>query len=75
MLPYGCEDMSAAELYYELVNRTNFVPSDGNASGVFLTERENRLELGSVAKFNDAVERVLQQVPEQFSRDYYDSKK
>lgn len=75
MLPYGCEDMSAAELYYELVNRTNFVPSDGNASGVFLTERENRLELGSVAKFNDAVERLLQQVPEQFSRDYYDSKK
>ena len=74
MLPYGCEDMSAAELYYELVNRTNFVPSDGNASGVFLAERENRLELSGAAKFDDAVERLLQQVPERFSRDYYDSK-
>ena len=74
MLPYGCEDMSAAELYYELVNRTNFVPSDGNASGVFLAERENRLELSGTAQFDDAVERLLQQVPERFSRDYYDSK-
>jgi len=71
MLPYGCEDMSAVELYYELVNRTNFVPSDGNASGVFLTERENR---GAV-KFDDVVEGLLRQVPERFSRDYYDSKK
>ncbi len=75
MLPYGCEDMSAAELYYELVNRTNFVPSDGNASDVFLAERENRLELGGAAKFDDVVEGLLRQVPEQFSRDYYDSKK
>lgn len=75
MLPYGCEDMSAAELYYELVNRISFVPSDGNASEVFRIEKENRLELGGAAKFDDAVERLMQQVPEQFSRDYYDVKK
>ena len=75
MLPYGCEDMSAAELYYELVNRTNFVPSDGNASEVFRIEKENHLKLGGAAKFDDSVERLLQQVSEQFSRDYYDAKK
>ena len=71
MLPYGCEDMSAAELYYELVNRTNFIPSDGNASDVFLAEREN----GGVVKLDDVIEGLLRQVPERFSRDYYDSKK
>lgn len=71
MLPYGCEDMNAAELYYELVNRTNFVPSDGNASDVFLAEREN----GGVVKLDDVIEGLLRQVPERFSRDYYDSKK
>lgn len=75
MLPYGCEGMTAAELYYELVSRIGFVPSDGNASEVFRSEKENRLELGGAAKFDDAVERLLQQVPEQFSRDYYDAKK
>lgn len=73
MLPYDCEDMSAAELYYELVNRTNFVPSDGNASEVFRIEKESHMKLGGAAKY--AVERLLQQAPEQFSRDYYDTKK
>ena len=75
MLPYDCEDMSAAELYYELVNRTNFVPSDGNASEVFRIEKESRMELGGAARLGNAVERLLQQVPEQFSRDYCDTKK
>jgi len=75
MLPYGCEDMSATELYYELVSQISFVPSSGNASEVFCSEKENRLELGSAAKLDDIVERLLRQVPEQFSRDYYDAKK
>ena len=75
MLPYGCEDMSAAELYYELVSCIGFVPSDGNASEVFRIEKESRMELGGAARFGNAVERLLQQVPEQFSRDYYDTKK
>lgn len=75
MLPYGCEDMNAAELYYELVSRIGFVPSDGNASEVFRIEKESRMELGGAARFGNAVERLLQQVPEQFSRDYYDTKK
>lgn len=73
MLPYDCEDMSVAELYYELASRANFVPSDGNASEVFRIEKESRLKLGGAAKY--AVERLLQQAPEQFSRDYYDVKK
>ena len=73
MLPYDCEDMSAAELYYELVNRTNFVPSDGNASEVFRIEKESHMKLGGAAKY--AVERLLQQAPEQFLQDYYDAKK
>ncbi len=58
---------------YELVNRTNFVPSDGNASEVFRIEKESHMKLGGAAKY--AVERLLQQAPEQFSRDYYDTKK
>lgn len=75
MVPRGCEDMNAAELYYELVSRTHFVPSDGAASEVFRIEKESRMELGGAVKFGNAVERLLQQVPEQFSQDYYDAKK
>lgn len=74
MIPYGCEDMSAIEMYYYLVNETDFVPSDGVLESLRI-ERENRLKLGGAAKFDDVVERLLRQVPEQFSRDYYDSKK
>ena len=70
MIPYGCEDMSAIEMYYYLVNETNFVPSDGVLESLRI-EREN----GGAAKFDDVVERLLRQVPEQFSRDYYDAKK
>ena len=74
MIPYGCEDMSAIEMYYYLVNETDFVPSDGVLESLRI-ERENHLKLGGAAKFDDVVERLLRQVPEQFSRDYYDSKK
>ena len=74
MIPYGCEDMSAIEMYYYLVNETNFVPSDGVLESLRI-ERENRLKLGGAAKFDDVVERLLRQVPERFSRDYYDAKK
>lgn len=70
MIPYGCEDMSAIEMYYYLVNETNFVPSDGVLESLRI-EREN----GGAAKFDDVVERLLRQVPERFSRDYYDAKK
>lgn len=74
MIPYGCEDMSAIEMYYYLVNETDFVPSDGVLESLRI-ERENRLKLGGAAKFDDVVERLLRQVPERFSRDYYDAKK
>lgn len=74
MIPYGCEDMSAIEMYYYLVNETNFVPSDGVLESLRI-ERENSLKLGGAAKFDDVVERLLRQVPERFSRDYYDAKK
>lgn len=70
MIPYGCEDMSAIEMYYYLVNETDFVPFDGVLESLRI-EREN----GGVAKFDDVVERLLRQVPERFSRDYYDAKK
>ena len=74
MIPYGCEDMSAIEMYYYLVNETDFVPSDGVLESLRI-ERENCLKLGGAAKFDDVVERLLRQVPERFSRDYYDAKK
>ncbi len=70
MIPYGCEDMSAIEMYYYLVNETDFVPFDGVLESLRI-EREN----GGAAKFDDVVERLLRQVPERFSRDYYDAKK
>lgn len=68
MMPYGCEEMETTELYHELVNRTDFVSSEG-ALDTIRAEEERWPELSG------SIERLLRQVPEQFSRDYHDAKK
>ncbi len=68
MMPYGCEEMETTELYHELINRTDFVSSEGALNTI-------RVEEERWPEFSSSIECLLRQVPEQFSRDYYDAKK
>ena len=68
MMPYGCEEMETTELYHELINRTDFVSSEGALNTI-------RVEEERWPEFSSSIERLLRQVPKQFSRDYYDAKK
>lgn len=68
MMPYGCEEMETTELYHELINRTDFVSSEGALNTI-------RVEEERWPEFSSSIERLLRQVPEQFSRDYCDAKK
>ena len=68
MMPYGCEEMETAELYHELIDRTDFVSSEGALNSI-------RVEEERCPEISGSVERLLRQVPERFSRDYYDAKK
>ena len=68
MILYGCEEMETVELYHELINRTDFVSSEGALNTI-------RVEEERWPEFSGSIECLLQQVPERFSRDYYDAKR